>query len=102
MVGIRGLEVSFPPQQFEIAPEDAIVLYTDGITEAVNSEGEQFGKHRLAQAIEASGALSASAKLAFILKELQAFAGDVPFDDDITLIILQRKKTVIEGEELFS
>ncbi len=102
MVGIRGLEVSFPPQQFEVAPEDAIVLYTDGITEAVNAEGEQFGKERLAKAIEAAGSLSASAKLSFIIKELQAFADDVPFDDDITLIILQRKKTVIEGEELFA
>ena len=102
MVGIRGLDVSFPPQQFEIAPEDAIVLYTDGITEAVNKDGEQFGRARLAAAIEASGNLSASAKLTFILKELSSFTGEVPFDDDITLIILQRKKNVIEGEELFA
>ena len=101
MVGIRGLEVSFPPQQFEIAPEDALVLYTDGITEAVNAEGEQFGRDRLAKAIAASGSLTASAKLSFILKELRTFAAGVPFDDDITLIILQRKKNVIDGEELF-
>ena len=101
MVGIRGLEVSFPPQQFEIAPEDALVLYTDGITEAVNNDGEQFGRERLAKVIVAAGSLSASSKISFILKELRTFAGGVPFDDDITLIILQRKKSTTEGEELF-
>lgn len=100
MVGIRGLEVSFPPQQFKIAPEDALVLYTDGITEAVNSNREQFGKERLANAIAAAGSVSAAARLNFILKELNSFVGDVPFDDDITLIVLQRKKSVVVGEEL--
>ena len=92
MIGIRGLEVSFPPQQFEIAPEDALVLYTDGLTEAVNSEGEQFGRERLSKAIADAGSVSASARMNFIIKELKAFTGEVPFDDDITLLVLQRKK----------
>ncbi len=94
MIGIRGLEVSFPSQQFEIAPEDALVLYTDGIIEAVNSEGEQFGRERLSKAIEEAGSVSASAKLNYILKKLKTFAGEVPYDDDITLIVLQRKRNM--------
>ncbi len=101
MIGIRGLEVSFPPQQFEMAPEDALVLYTDGLTEAVNSQGEQFGRERLSQSIANAGSVSAQARLTSILKDLNAFAEDVPFDDDITIIVLQRKKSVIEGENLF-
>ena len=92
MLGIRGLEVSFPPQQFEIAPEDALVLYTDGVTEAVNNAGEQFGRERLSKAIAEVGSVSASARLNFILKELHSFTNGVPLDDDITLIVLQRKK----------
>ena len=96
MIGIRGLDVAFPPQQFEMAPEDALVLYTDGITEAVNSEGEQFGRERLAKAVAAAGAVPAAARLKFIRKEVKAFIGDVPFDDDITIIVLQRKKSTAE------
>ncbi|MCR4938893.1 MAG: SpoIIE family protein phosphatase [Treponemataceae bacterium] len=92
MIGIRGLEVSFPTQHFEIAPEDALVLYTDGITEAVNSSGEQFGRERLSKAIANAGSTSAQTRLNSIMNELQTFAEGVPYDDDITLIILQRKK----------
>ena len=99
MIGIRGLEVSFPSQQFEIAPEDALVLYTDGVIEAVNSDGEQFGRERLAQAIAEAGSVSANAKLNYILKKLKTFAGDVPYDDDITLIVLQRKKNASDDIE---
>lgn len=101
MIGIRGLEVSFPPQQFEINPEDALIIYTDGITEAVNKSGEQFGRERLSKAAAAAGSVSAQARLSFILQELKSFTEEVPFDDDITLIVLQRKKDIIEGENLF-
>ena len=100
MVGIRGLDVSFPPQQFDIAPEDALVLYTDGITEAENSAHEQFGKERLAKAIVAAGSVSASARLNFILNELKTFTDGVPFADDITLIVLQRKKSYVADDDL--
>lgn len=76
-----------PAQQ--LAPGDLLVLYTDGITEAVNEAGELFGDQRLADAVVAAGAAGDDERqvLERILTSLAAFAGKVPYGDDVTLVV---------------
>jgi phosphoserine phosphatase RsbU/P len=71
-------------QQFQ--PGDQIIFYTDGITEASNPEGKQFGTDRLDHALE-NCSLQASALLDSVLRSVEEFANGHPADDDRTLIV---------------
>jgi sigma-B regulation protein RsbU (phosphoserine phosphatase) len=65
---------------------DQLVLYTDGITEAHNAEGEQFGVDRLDRVLE-NCSVGAEALLGDVLEALQLFTGGRPADDDRTLLV---------------
>jgi sigma-B regulation protein RsbU (phosphoserine phosphatase) len=83
---------------------DILVLYSDGVTEAHSKEQELFGEARLIQAVEAKilewanavgpsiQSLSAQEILDALLAELQAFVGDAPQSDDITLMVLMNTR----------
>ncbi len=66
---------------------DTLVAYTDGLTDVVNRQGEDYGHGRLAEIIDRAPP-GAQEALAHILKNLEIFAGAVPQPDDITLLIL--------------
>lgn len=71
-----------------IAPGDLLVLYSDGIPEAVNKDGESFGYERLQRSAEAGGtALEVHDRL---LADLSRFEGDEPPLDDRSLVVIQR------------
>ena len=65
------------------------VLYTDGVTEAINDHEEEFGEQRLLSVITENRAFTADEILAKILSAITAFAGDRPQHDDITLMVLR-------------
>jgi phosphoserine phosphatase RsbU/P len=65
---------------------DIIAFYTDGITEAFNSSGEEFGEQRLTETLRRHRKLSSQDLLAAIVDEVQQFSPDEQ-NDDITLII---------------
>jgi serine phosphatase RsbU (regulator of sigma subunit) len=69
-----------------LAPGDAILLYTDGVTEAMNGEGQEFGEERLLQAARGHRELSPSELLAAVAHQARGFS---PHEqaDDITLIV---------------
>lgn len=66
-----------------------MVLYTDGITEAMNSEGEEFGEARLARSIGAGQALSAPVLRDALVRAVDDFVAGAPQHDDITLVVLR-------------
>jgi sigma-B regulation protein RsbU (phosphoserine phosphatase) len=68
---------------------DAIVFYTDGVTEANNASGEMFGEQRLVNTIRANGGLPAGELMEKIKSEVIAFSNGVPQADDITMIVLK-------------
>ena len=68
---------------------DLYVLFTDGITEAMNAADDCFGEARLAQIVEAHAALPSDQLRERILREIQAFVGDAPQHDDMTMILLK-------------
>jgi len=71
-------------------PGDLWVLFTDGVTEAMNAEHKEWGLANLQRAVLADVARGSSAIVAHVRQELLAFAGDVAQYDDMTLVVLHR------------
>jgi phosphoserine phosphatase RsbU/P len=74
-----------------LAPGDTLVLYSDGVPEARNEEGEEFGEERVAEIVGRSAGEPSHAIVAQVFDALDAFAGTAPQFDDITLLVLQRR-----------
>ena len=90
MLGVMP-EFPFDQETVTIDPGDMVVLYTDGVTEAMNGDGEQFGVQRLQQ-VFANGGVPADADEATqaVFDAIAAFAGDTPASDDITCVVIRR------------
>ena len=69
---------------------DCLILYTDGVTEALDANGLEFGMLRLTEAIQASAADGAPAILSRVTADLRTFVGNYPQNDDITLIAIRK------------
>ena len=72
-----------------VSPGDTIVLYTDGVTEARNSAGVQFGLKRLCDAFVGSPPAGPKAATDGVFDVVSEFVGDAPQFDDITCVALQ-------------
>jgi len=72
-----------------LSPGDVIVLYTDGISEAMNVEGDLFGESRLSHIIEEHGHLEVAELRERVVREVEAFAGAADQNDDLTMILLK-------------
>ena len=70
--------------------EDCLVLYTDGVTEALNTEGDEFGFDRMAQSVRASATDGAQAIVRRVIEDVRNFTGSLPQNDDITLIAIRK------------
>ena len=79
---------NFRVQETRLQSGDMLLMFTDGVTEAMNSQKEQFGNERL-QALATAGEVAASSLLPKIATELFEFAGDAPQSDDITMLAVK-------------
>jgi serine phosphatase RsbU (regulator of sigma subunit) len=70
---------------------DGVVLYTDGITEAENMQGLQYGMDRLCDVVSQQWHLSAEAIRHAVIADLQTYIGEQTVYDDITLLICKQK-----------
>jgi len=75
--------------ELELSDGDAVVFYSDGITEAMNGSLEQFGEQRLMEAVERTDSLEATAAHDSILGEVRSFLDGVHPQDDMTLVVLR-------------
>jgi serine phosphatase RsbU (regulator of sigma subunit)/putative methionine-R-sulfoxide reductase with GAF domain len=76
-----------------LAPGDALLLYTDGVVEASNAEGEMFGRERLVALAQAVRHQPAEALARSIDEAITAFVGDAAQFDDFTLVVARRSPT---------
>lgn len=74
------------------APGDSLVIYTDGVTDALNSHGEEYGMTRLIEAIMGLRASNARLQLDHLAKDLDDFIGETPPFDDVTFFILAKEQ----------
>jgi phosphoserine phosphatase RsbU/P len=70
--------------------DDFILLYTDGITEALDHEGNEFGLERTIGSVRSSAKEGAQAIMTRLIEDLRDFVGSTPQNDDITLIVIRK------------
>ncbi len=72
-----------------LRPGDVVMFFTDGITEAMNDADDCFGEGRLGRIIEQHAHLSSAELRERVLREVDAFVGNAPQHDDMTMIFLK-------------
>jgi sigma-B regulation protein RsbU (phosphoserine phosphatase) len=90
-LGVRD-NASYPEKQVQLYPGDLLVFYSDGIIEAQNPDGEEFGFDRMEGYVRTLGAQSADRFVSGLLTEWRqfAFAGEVqPTEDDVTVVAVK-------------
>ncbi len=80
-----------------IATGDLFLLFTDGISEAMDTADDCFGEGRLGRLVEEHGHLPSDQLRERILREISAFVGDAPQHDDMTLILLRVEDVPAHG-----
>jgi RNA polymerase sigma factor (sigma-70 family) len=81
-------DVAFEEKGTVLQKGDLVLLYTDGLTEAQNREGEFFGTDRLGQLLVTQGLNPPQEIINTILQELQAFCRSHSFADDVSMVVL--------------
>lgn len=89
MVGIMDI---FPFQQAQVTfkPGDMLIVYSDGVSEAMNADKEQFGEARLSGSIAENRCAGAGQVIDQLVKAVRAHAGSAPQYDDITALVVKR------------
>ena len=93
-------EESIGEEKLKLHPGDICLFYTDGITEARSSDGEEFGYDRLAKSAGDSRNLSAQEILEKVMKEIRTFTGRSDLWDDLTLVVVKWKGPSAERESV--
>ena len=81
--------IDFEQKQQELESNDLVVFYTDGVTEAINSDMEEFGMERLKQTIRENSKMAAQDFIEKIKNEVLEFSSGQPQFDDITLVAIK-------------
>jgi sigma-B regulation protein RsbU (phosphoserine phosphatase) len=89
--------MEFEEGQLLLAPGSALLLYTDGVTEAFDTGRQAFGEERLAEVLRAGARDDAEALVARLLAAVQDFARDAPQADDITCLALRFHGPALPG-----
>jgi serine phosphatase RsbU (regulator of sigma subunit)/DNA-binding GntR family transcriptional regulator len=87
----------FASQAFQLEIDDVLVMYTDGITEAENTECESWGEERLDTLLQACRYCTPAQIVKRIMDEVSAFAKDRPQSDDMTLVVVGAKDEAETG-----
>jgi sigma-B regulation protein RsbU (phosphoserine phosphatase) len=83
--------VSYKCKEVAINRGDRLLIYSDGIREAMNEYKEEFGDEKLKQIVQRNGNVSAKVLIKKIITVVNAHFGNMPQNDDMTLVILKRK-----------
>jgi anti-anti-sigma factor len=81
----RSLDV----ERLRLHSGDVLVLYTDGVTDALDPSGKAYGEDRLLAAIQRLGHLPTDECVAALEADVRAFTGDAPPADDVTLVVIR-------------
>lgn len=87
----RVFERVIKDQVIALDSGDCMLLFTDGVKEALSENHEEFGMERLATAFEDTGALGAEAVVSEVQEVLHRFTGEGPQMDDITIVAIEKR-----------
>ncbi len=82
-------DARYEQAQLDISPGDLLVMYSDGLVEATNSRGEEYGEDRLRELLPSVNEKSAEDIRRAILASLAAFADGAELRDDLTIVVAQ-------------
>lgn len=85
-------EVSIEQKEVSLRPGDVAIFYTDGVTEAMNEDQDEFGLDRLRLAAAGAHQKSAAEIVEAITCAIRDYAGETPQFDDITLVVMKRQE----------
>jgi phosphoserine phosphatase RsbU/P len=83
-------EIDIPRNTIQLLPGDTLILYTDGVTEAVNADLDEFGTERLYWTARSSHTDSPQEIINAITSSVNEHTGDTPQFDDVAMVVLQR------------
>jgi phosphoserine phosphatase RsbU/P len=84
-----SLQAKYETGVVDLAPEDALILFTDGVVEAFNQKGEEFTDARWIAAIRNLPGWDAQRSLQFLMQRVDEFVGVTRQSDDITCLVLR-------------
>lgn len=85
-----SLGARFEAQSVRLGPDDVLILYSDGVTEARNEVGRFFGDDRFRDLIRQVHGMSAASIGARVLRSVEEFVRSAPQSDDLSLIVIRR------------
>jgi sigma-B regulation protein RsbU (phosphoserine phosphatase) len=80
----------FDEGSVSLKPGDTLLIFSDGITEAMNINEDEFGDEKLIRLIKENLNESAEKIIEIVFQEVKNFTGNIPQSDDMTLVILKR------------
>jgi serine phosphatase RsbU (regulator of sigma subunit) len=88
-VGISP-EVVYQAGETTLNPGDWLVIFTDGVVEAINTKGEEYGEPNLLRVVEDGAGTTPSEMLRRLLADLDGYVGNTPQQDDVTCLLLKK------------
>jgi sigma-B regulation protein RsbU (phosphoserine phosphatase) len=82
-------EASYPSATVRFAPGDWLIIFTDGLVEAVNARNEEYGEARVMMELEAAKSFTPAEFLKRLMAALDLFVGNTPQHDDVTCMLLK-------------
>lgn len=80
-------------EKVRLKRDDMLVIYTDGVTEAMNERREQYGEDRLVNMVKSNGLLSPDEFIARLDADIKDFTSGYPQSDDITVVAIKERMT---------
>ena len=84
--------MTFHEDTLKLEPGDSLVMFTDGVTEAINTNFEEFGEARLEETLKKCASQSSQQTIEAITADMKAFVGEAEQSDDITMLVIKRQK----------
>ncbi|RMD95071.1 MAG: serine/threonine-protein phosphatase, partial [Calditrichaeota bacterium] len=81
----------FTQAKINLLPGDLLVIYSDGVTEALNAQDEEFGEANLIDLIRQHKVAPPAELIDKIVQAVSDFVGDMPQSDDITVVAIRRE-----------
>ena len=88
VIGV-GNDLPFVQEDKQLQPGDKIILYTDGVLDHSNPEGELFGKHRFCETLEKYGDQPVETLMDLLQTTLKNFAGPARSGDDLSMMVIE-------------
>ena len=91
VVGLSSIDATFRQTEFEMYAGDELILFTDGVKEALNSERKEYGNNRILDSVHNAVNNSFDNQIHMILSDMGHFTENTEQSDDITIVILRKK-----------